>query len=101
MIGTVPAYLPVDAAVAYGTTRLPWFASRTRAGTQVGAIVWVAATSLWWRGRWPNPGGGDPTWLLPAGAAVSSAVIAGRFRAEAARVAAFREDARPVQGMAA
>lgn len=93
VIGTVPAYLPIDAAVAYGTTRLPWFASRTRAGTQAGSIVWIAATALWWRRRWPNPGGGEPSWLLPAGAAVSSAVIAGRFRAEAARVAAFRDDA--------
>ena len=95
VIGTVPAYLPIDAAVAYGTTRLPWFASRTRAGTQAGAVVWVTATTLWWRRGWPNPGGGAPTWSLPAGAAVSSAVIAGRFRAEAERVAAFREDAPP------
>lgn len=89
VIGTVPAYLPVDAAVAYGTTRLPFFESRTRAGTVAGSLVWVAATSLWWRRRWPNPGGGEPSWLLPAGAAVSSVVIARRFDAEAARVAAF------------
>ena len=89
VIGTVPAYLPLDAAVAYGTTKLPWFRSRTRAGTHAGSVVWIAATTLWWRRRWPNPGGGEPTWLLPAGAAVSSVVIARRSQAEAERVEAF------------
>lgn len=103
VIGTVPAYLPLDAAVAYGTTKLPWFRSRTRAGTHAGSVVWVAATTLWWRRRWPNPGGGEPTWLLPAGAAVSSLVIARRFQVEAARVEAFTATAadRAEEGAAA
>lgn len=100
VIGTVPAYLPLDAAVAFGTAKLPWFRSRTRAGTHAGSVVWVVVTTLWWRRRWPNPGGGEPTWLLPVGAAVSSAVIAGRFRAEAARVAAFTETDGSVDGVA-
>jgi glycerol-3-phosphate acyltransferase PlsY len=101
VIGTVPAYLPLDAAVAFGTTKLPWFRSRTRAGTHAGSVVWVAATTLWWRRRWPNPGGGEPTWLLPTGAAVSSAVIARRFAAEAARVEASTETGGPDEEAAA
>ena len=89
VIGTVPAYLPIDAAVAYAATKLRWSRSQTRAGTYAGSVAWITATTLWWRRHWPNPGGGEPTWLLPAGAAVSSVVIARRFQAEAARVDAF------------
>lgn len=86
VIGTVPAYLPLDAATAYVTTTLPFFRHRTRAATTAGSVVWVATTTAWWRRGWPNPGGPAPSWTLPAGALVSSAVIAGRFRAEAERV---------------
>lgn len=95
VIGTVPAYLPLDAAAAYTTTKLPFFQHRTRAATTVGSIVWVATTTLWWRRRWPNPGGPPATWSLPVGAAVSSAVIARRFGAEVDRVEAYKhaEDA--------
>ena len=93
VIGTAPTYLPVDAAVAAATTRLPWFRHRARAATTAGSIVWVAATTVWWRRGWPNPGGSRVTWSLPAGALVSSLVIAGRFEAGAARVDAHRKSA--------
>ena len=88
VMGTVPAYLPLDAATAAITAKLPAFRHRTRAATTAGSVVWVAATVAWWRKRWPNPGGPDPVWTLPAGALVSSVVIAGRFHAEAGRVEA-------------
>lgn len=91
VIGTVPTYLPLDAAAAYATTKLPFFQHRTRAATMVGSLVWVTTTTLWWRRRWPNPGGPPTTWTLPAGAAISSAVIARRFGAEVARVDAYRQ----------
>ena len=86
VIGTVPGYLPLDAVAAVATAKLPWFRHRTRAATTAGSIVWVATTTLWWRRRWPNPGGAPVTWTLPAGAAISSVVIARRFGAEADRV---------------
>jgi len=89
VIGTVPAYLPLDIAAGYGASRLPWFERRTRAATHAASAVWVVATTLWWRRRWPNPGGDRPTWALPFGALVSSLVIARRFEADADRVAAF------------
>lgn len=91
VIGTVPAYLPLDMVVGYATTKLPWFRHRTRAATHVASAVWVSATALWWRRQWPNPGADRPTWALPAGAALSSAVIAARFTADADRVAAFED----------
>ncbi|MEM9203063.1 MAG: glycerol-3-phosphate acyltransferase [Actinomycetota bacterium] len=86
VIGTVPAYLPLDIVAAATTAKLPWFRHRTRAATSAGSIVWIATTTVWWRRRWPNPGAAPVTWTLPAGAVVSSAVIARRFKAEAARV---------------
>ena len=89
VIGTVPAYLPLDAATAAVTTKLPWFRHRTRAATAAGSVVWVATTTLWWRRGWPNPGGAEPSAALPLGAFVSSVVIAERFRAEAAQVEAY------------
>ncbi len=91
VIGTVPAYLPLDAATAVVTAKLPWFRHRTRVATTAGSIVWVATTTLWWKRRWPNPGASPATWTLPAGALVSSVVIARRFEAEAARVDAALE----------
>jgi len=91
VLGTFPAYLPVDVAAGYATTRLPWFRHRTRAATHAASAVWIVATTLWWRRQWPNPGGDRPTWALPVGAVVTSLVIAGRFEAEAERVAAFEE----------
>lgn len=88
VVGTAPAYLPLDAVTVFATAKLPFFRHRTRAATTAGSIVWVATTTSWrWR-RWPNPGGAPVTWSLPAGAAVSSVVIARRFHTEAQRVEA-------------
>lgn len=89
VIGTAPAYLPLDIAAAGITSKLPVFRHRTRGATVAASTVWVAATTAWWRKGWPNPGGPAVTWALPAGALVSSAVIAGRFQAEADKVEAF------------
>lgn len=89
VIGTVPAYLPVDLAAAVATSRLPVFRHRTRGATVAASGVWVVTTLTWWRRGWPNPGGPGMSWALPVGALVSSAVIAHRFHAEADRVEAF------------
>ncbi|MEM7143276.1 MAG: glycerol-3-phosphate acyltransferase [Actinomycetota bacterium] len=89
VIGTYPAYLPVDMAVGYVTTKLPGFRHRTRAATTVASATWVAAATLAWRRGWRNPGGVQPTVALPLAALASSAVIAARFTAEADKVEAF------------
>lgn len=89
VIGTAPAYLPLDVAAAAITSKLPVFRHRTRGATVAASAVWVATTTAWWRAGWRNPGGPAVTWALPAGALVSSAVIANRFLTEAEKVEAF------------
>lgn len=101
VIGTVPGYLPLDAATALITAKLPFFRHRTRAATTAGSIVWVATTTVWWRRRWPNPGGPPVSWSLPAGALVSSLVIAERFHAEVANVDAHLVAVAPGPAVAA
>lgn len=73
---TFPAYLPIDLAVAWAVGKRT---GRTFPGTAVASATWVTAGVLWWRNRWPNAWGPEPTAALPVSAAVSSAVIAYRF----------------------
>ncbi len=88
VIGTFPVYLPLDAAVALGTSVLP-VSQRTRAATTVASVTWVlTAAHWWWHGR-RNPGGVTPTVSLPLAAAASSIIIALRFAAGAETVDAF------------
>lgn len=86
---TFPVYLPIDIAVAAATSAVPWFHQRTRAATAVASAAWIGCTALWTRRGLPNPGGVHPDGGLVAGAVVSTAVIAGRFRADAAKVDAY------------
>lgn len=75
---TFPAYFPVDIGVAimFSGRR---FKARARTATLVSSALWVAATVVWWRRRWPNFWGGAPTAALPLATALSSAVIAYKF----------------------
>lgn len=93
VIGTFPAYLPVDAAVGYATTRLPGVRQRTRTATAVASATWIAAATAAWLRGWPNPGGVRPTAALPLAAAVSAAVIAVRFATEVDKVEAYNAEA--------
>ncbi len=86
---TFPLYLPIDIAVAVATAAIPWFRQRTRVASGVASAAWVGCSLLWWRRGLPNPGGVSATIALPAGALVSSVVVAERFRAEVAGVEAF------------
>ena len=73
---TFPVYLPVDLGVSWAVGR---WKGRTFPGTVAGSATWVVASLLWWRNRWPNGWGPEPTAALPASAAVSSAVILYKF----------------------
>lgn len=89
VIGTFPAYLPIDVVVGYLTTKLPVARHRTRAATTVASATWIAAATLAWRRGWRSPGGAPATVALPLGALASAAVIAARFAAEAENVEAY------------
>lgn len=77
---SLPIYFPLDAAVAVCTAAVPGLERRAQSTTMVAAGTWVVASSVWaWR-RWPNAWGPDPSPAMPLAAAVSSCVIADRFR---------------------
>ena len=76
---TFPAYFPIDAAVAVATAAFPKWKQRAFTATTTASIVWIAASTLWWRRGWSNLWGPKPTAALPVSAAVSSAVIMWRF----------------------
>ncbi len=82
VLTTFPIYAPVDAAVALGTAAAPKLAADAERITTISSAAWVGSTLLAWRRGWSNPGAPVPTVWLPVAAAVSSAVILGRFRAE-------------------
>ena len=91
VIGTFPAYLPVDIAVAAGSSVMPFFAQRTRMAASVASVAWVGCATAACRWRFRNPGGVEPTAALPIAALASSILIALRFAAEAEHVAAYNE----------
>ncbi len=86
-LATLPAYLPVDLAVASAVAAGPW-KQRAFTATAASSVVWIGAATLWWRRGWPNGWGGPPTAALPIAAAASSAVIFQRFWASRPRVLA-------------
>ena len=77
-LAVFPAYFPIDAAVAAGGAiggRHPETAVR------LSSVMWVACAVLWWRRRWPNLWGPQPTVGLPLFAAGGAAMILAKFRA--------------------
>lgn len=79
VLATLPAYFPIDFAVAATVAANPRLKHRTFAANSVASLVWIAASIVWWRRRLPNLWGPTPTVALPIGAVVSSAVITTRF----------------------
>ena len=83
---TFPAYVPIDLALAGITSTRRWKA-RSYAATAVASTAWVLGGVVWWRRGWRNLWGPQPTAVLPASAAVSSAVILSRFASAASAAA--------------
>lgn len=77
-LATFPAYAPIDVAVAFGATRLPGMRRPALVSAAVSALLWVLASVLWWRRRWPHPWGPPPSALLPVANAATVAVMASR-----------------------
>jgi len=90
VLGTFPAYFPIDVGVALGTAAVPALKHRTFTANTVASLTWVGCASAWWRNGWPNPGGPAPTAALPMAAMVSSVAIFARFLAERDRVASYQ-----------
>jgi len=81
LLGVFPAYALPDVGIALATRALTGDA---RLANDVASVGWVAAAVLWWRRGLPNLWGPAPTAALPLGAAVTSGLIAWRFRAAGA-----------------
>ena len=79
VLATHPVYFPIDAAIAATASRLPVFDRKAFAATEVASTVWVIMSAVWWRKRWPNPGGVSPSPGLPLAALATSAIIRARF----------------------
>ena len=97
VIGTFPAYLPIDAGVALSTAALPWFERRTETATTVAALTWIGCGLLWWRKGWSVGRRTPTTAAVPVAAVASSLVILARFHAESDRVDSYNEDASQVE----
>jgi acyl-phosphate glycerol 3-phosphate acyltransferase len=72
-----PAYWPLDAAVAGLSAARVRNAERS---AQITAVAWTAASVLWWRKRWPNLWGPEPSLGLVACSAMGSAMVVLKFR---------------------
>jgi glycerol-3-phosphate acyltransferase PlsY len=77
-LATFPAYFPIDLAIA-GLTSTGRWRGRARAATLLSSAVWVVGGAVWWRHRWPNLWGPEPTIALPLANLASSSVIAYKF----------------------
>jgi acyl phosphate:glycerol-3-phosphate acyltransferase len=78
-LATLPAYFPIDAAVAVATASSSRWRQRAFAATVVSSTCWVLGSMLWWRRGWPNPWGPQATGALPLATAASTAMILQRF----------------------
>ena len=75
-LAVFPLYFPIDLAVAaVGAVA----AKKAERATQISGAVWIAAAVLWWRSDLPNAWGPKPGVGLVAFAAVSTAMILGKF----------------------
>jgi glycerol-3-phosphate acyltransferase PlsY len=78
-LATFPAYFPIDGAIAVATASSQRWRQRAFAATVVSSACWVLGSVVWWRKRWPNLWGPEPTGLLPIAAALSTAMVIKRF----------------------
>lgn len=97
VIATFPVYFPIDFAVGFATTRLPFFDRRAFAATEAASATWILCSILWWRKRWPNLWGPTPTAGLPIASVATSAIVRVRFLQTQDRVDQWRENQRAAE----
>ncbi len=81
VLGTFPAYFPLDVGVAVATAALPTLKERAFVANSTASAVWVASALVWWKKQWPTGWDDSAHGSLPIGAAVSSLCIASKFLA--------------------
>jgi acyl phosphate:glycerol-3-phosphate acyltransferase len=75
---TFPAYAPLDVAVAMSVARVPGLRRPAFVSVAVSSSAWLLASVLWWRRRFPNLWGAQPTVALPLANLATVLVIASR-----------------------
>lgn len=83
MLGTFPAYLPVDIALGAAAAKSDFWKQRPVATIGATCGLWVTLAAFWTRRALPNLWGPTPTGSMPVAAAFSSAAIVYRFAVEA------------------
>jgi len=79
MLATFPLYAAVDLGLAVLAASSEWWKPRALPVTAAASVVWVGATTLWWRKGWPNLWAAPPGAHLPVAAVASSTVIIYKF----------------------
>lgn len=75
-LAVFPVYVPLDVVVAYlGAVK----SRRATIGTQMGCVIWMTASLLWWAFDWPNLWGPPPGRGMLAFSAVGSSMILWAF----------------------
>ena len=92
VLATFPLYFPIDVLVGFVSSRLPVFERQASAATEMASATWVTLATVWWRKKWPNPGGVDPSIGLPLAALATSAIIRYRFVQTNEQVDQWREE---------
>jgi len=82
MLATFPAYLPVDIALGAVAAKSDFWKQRPVATIGVTCGLWTGLATLWARRGLPNMWGPAASLPMPVAAAVSSAAIVYRFKAE-------------------
>lgn len=82
MLGTFPAYLPIDLVLGAVAAKSDFWKQRPVLTIGATCGLWTALAGLWSYRRLPNLWGPDPSVAMPIAAAVSGAVIISRFAGE-------------------
>jgi glycerol-3-phosphate acyltransferase PlsY len=75
---TLPAYAPLDAAIATTVARIPGLRRPALVSVAVSSLAWLLAGVLWWKRDLPNLWGPRPTAALPLANAATVLVLASR-----------------------
>jgi glycerol-3-phosphate acyltransferase PlsY len=78
---SLPAYAPLDAAVATAVARLPGLRRPALVSVTVSSALWLAASVVWWRRGLDNLWGPRPTIALPLAHAATVLVLGARAAA--------------------